>query len=45
MQVKRDGGWEPITKQFGDDDSKVTMTESDVDLLIQKIKKDNYNKN
>ena len=45
MQVKRDGGWEPITKQFGDDDSKVTMTESEVDLLIQKIKKDNYNKN
>jgi hypothetical protein len=44
MQVKRDGSWEPITKKFGDDDSKVTMTESEVDLLLQKIKKENNNK-
>ena len=39
MQVKRDGAWETITKQFGDIESKLTLTEDEVDKLISKIKK------
>jgi len=38
MQVKRDGAWETITKQFGDIESKLTLTEDEVDKLISKIK-------
>ena len=38
MQVKRDGAWETITKQFGDIESKLTLTEDEVDNLIFKIK-------
>ena len=40
MQVKRDGAWEPITKQFGDDESKCTLTEIEVDQLVKKVKKE-----
>jgi hypothetical protein len=40
MQVKRDGAWEPITRQFGDDESKCTLTEIEVDQLVKKVKKE-----